>query len=344
MKFPLAILTVVVSILSSSLLVTAQLGDSEKSANVSTIAERTNFTITGPKGTKGDRGPEFHTSCKELYKWNLAVPSGYYNITTPQGVERVYCEMNTANCGNITGGWMRIARIDAKNETYSCAKWQLRHTLANPCPSFLCPTVSFCTRSQTQTETNGCFSIKFPTFGVPYNKVCGRARGYQYGFTRAFYSYAYARQRTLDDSYVSGLSVTHPDPGKPGKREHIWTFAAGYSKAYGYATVNCPCAQYPGPHPPPFVGDNYFCDSGNPDNSYFKWHVQSGLRLWNSEGCDYGRQDKCCKHRGAWFTTDVSLVDEKESDYIEMRICRFPPDTRIEDIGVDELEIYITKN
>ena len=42
------------------------------------------------------------TSCKELYQCNPALPSGYYNIVTPQGVERVYCEMNTTNCGNTT--------------------------------------------------------------------------------------------------------------------------------------------------------------------------------------------------------------------------------------------------
>ena len=39
-----------------------------------------------------------------------------YNITTPHGVERLYCVMNTTNCGNITGGWMRAAYIDMSNE------------------------------------------------------------------------------------------------------------------------------------------------------------------------------------------------------------------------------------
>ena len=52
------------------------------------------------------------TSCKNLYQCNPALPSGYYNIVTPQGVERVYCEMDTSNCGNITGGWMRAVYID----------------------------------------------------------------------------------------------------------------------------------------------------------------------------------------------------------------------------------------
>ena len=44
------------------------------------------------------------TSCKVLYQCNPVFPSGYYNITTPHGVKRVYCVMNTSNCDNITGG------------------------------------------------------------------------------------------------------------------------------------------------------------------------------------------------------------------------------------------------
>ena len=248
---------------------------------------------------------------------------------------------SSADCGDSTGEWTRVAYINISDPQNSCSQWDLTYTVADACSGFKCPKVPFCTHSKTKPADNGCSSIKFPTFGIPYNKVCGRAQGYQYGFTRAFHSFRYAGRYDLDNSYVSGLSVTR---GEPGNREHIWTFAAGFSQTYGYATINCPCAIYPGPDPPEFVGDNYFCDSGNPDKSRNKWHVEPGYRLWNSEGCDYGRENKCCKYRGTWFTTDVSLVDEKESDYIEMRICRFPPDTKIEDIGVDELEIYITED
>ena len=76
-----------------------------------------------------------------------------------------------------------------------------------------------------------------------YNRVCGRTRGYQYGFTRAFHSYQYACQRTLDASYVSGLSVTHPDPDKPGKREHVWTLQRGFQEltATPPSTAPMPC-------------------------------------------------------------------------------------------------------
>jgi len=190
----------------------------------------------------------FATSCKELYQCNSALPSGYYNITTPQGAERVYCVMNTNNCGDITEGWMRVAHISMTEEANACPQG-LNYTVVN--------STRMCTRSHTNTR--GCSSVNFPTHGFPYTKVCGRARGYQYGETASFINYHNAR-RNLDRSYVSGLSVTYAS-----RQNHIWTFAAGLSKDYDYSNCcNCPCASpYPGPDAPPFVGENYFCESGN---------------------------------------------------------------------------------
>ena len=106
-------------------------------------------------------------SCQELYQYNPAIPSAYYNIWTPQGAERVYCDMNTTNCGNITGGWMRAAYIDMTD-------------VNNTCPQGLTYTVASSTRMCTRSHTDyiNCSSVTFPTHGVPYTKVCGRTRGY----------------------------------------------------------------------------------------------------------------------------------------------------------------------
>ena len=103
------------------------------------------------------------TSCKELYHCNPALPSGYYNIVTPQGVERVYCEMNTTNCGNITGGWMRVAHIIMTDEN-------------NACPQELNYTIESNTRMCVSHTRPGCTSVTFSSNRVPYTKVCGRAR------------------------------------------------------------------------------------------------------------------------------------------------------------------------
>ena len=256
-------------------------------------------------------------SCKELYQCNPALPSGYYNITTPQGVERVYCDMNTTNCGNITGGWMRAAYIDMTNEN-------------NTCPQGLTYTVVSSTRMCTRSHysARNCSSVTFPTHGVPYTKVCGRARGYQHYITPAFRGY-HQSQTTLDSAYVSGLSVTYGSP-----RSHIWTFAAGVSKNHSYDCCNCPCASpYPGPAAPPFVGENIFCESGNSRPVEVQWFLDDPL--WDSQGCT--ANSTCCDRGGPWFTTTLS---EEVRDDIEVRMCS-AHSLSAENIGVDELEIYI---
>ena len=150
---------------------------------------------------------------------------------------------------------MRAAYIDMTNEN-------------NTCPQGLNYTVVNSTRMCTSTHsTAGCTSVNFPTHGVPFTKVCGRALAYQRGSNDAFYNYQHRGQSTLNGYYVDGLSVTHGNP-----RSHIWTFAAGISKDRNYPKYNCPCALYPGPAAPPFVGEDYFCESGI-SGEFSKWTV-----------------------------------------------------------------------
>ena len=255
------------------------------------------------------------TSCKELYQCNPALPSGYYNIWTPQGVERIYCVMNTTNCGNITGGWMRAAYIDMTDPR-------------NTCPESLTFIVQSSTRMCRSSHTTaGCTSVTFPAHNLPYTKVCGRAHGYQYasmdGFAHSQYEYG---GQTIEGYYVDGISVTHGSP-----RNHIWTFAAGLSKDHN-RPWNCPCTSpYPGPAAPSFVGENFFCESGNTGPWESLWYLDDPL--WDSQGCVSG--STCCDRGGPWFTTTLL---EATSDNIEVRWCTAYD---IEDIGVEQLEIYI---
>ena len=257
------------------------------------------------------------TSCKEIYKCDSTAPSGYYWVRNATGdATQVFCEMNTTNCGNITGGWTRAAYIDMTDEN-------------NTCPQGLTYTVVNSTRMCTRSHTNNvdCSSVTFPTHGVPYTKVCGRAGGYQFYGTAAFFNYHHRDQTTLDSAYVAGLSVTFRSP-----RSHIWTFAAGYSKDYGpgYGCCNCPCASpYPGLAAPPFVGENFFCKSGNSGELEYQWWYLDDP-LWDSQGCASGGRV------GPWFTTTLS---QEVRDDIEMRMCSTHVLTT-ENIGVDELEIY----
>ena len=282
------------------------------------------------------------TSCKEIYNCsNLNAKSGPYWIRNATGsAVEVFCEMNTTNCGDITGGWMRVAHFDMTSKKKTCPPGLINTTEAWWCPPLTCPTpppadMNICTRSHT--DKYGCSRDTFATHGVNYSMVCGQARGYQFRYTPAFRGshyngdgFRYARLLTLDDPYVSGLSVTYGSP-----RNHIWTFAAGWSKKHEYYTTNCPCAvPYPGPDAPPFVGENYFCESGNPWRVELKprWHFEDPL--WDSKRCASG--STCCERGGPWFNTTVT----ETSDDIEVRMCHYF-DNQTENIGVELLEIYI---
>ena len=266
----------------------------------------------------GDREQYPASSCKEIHECNQMAPSAYYWVNGGTGPVQVYCVMETNNCGDITGGWMRAAYIDMTN-------------VSNTCPQGLTYTVASSTRMCTRSHsgTYDCSSVTFPTHGVPYTKVCGRARGYQYYAPYAFYNYQYAGQITLDSAYVSGLSVTYGSP-----RSHIWTFAVGLSEDYNNIYCNCPCARYPGPSAPPFVGNNYFCESGK-SSGYptYQWYLDDPL--WDSQGCPSG--STCCNRGGPWFTTTLS---QEASADIELRMCHHHGSGG-EDVGLEQLEILI---
>ncbi len=63
----------------------------------------------------------FHlTSCAAILLFNSSSPSGYYFLTSSNGSSvRVYCDM-TLSCGNITGGWMRVANLDTRDINTQC--------------------------------------------------------------------------------------------------------------------------------------------------------------------------------------------------------------------------------
>ena len=185
--------------------------------------------------------------------------------------------------------------------------------------------LTYCTQNSARIcsssiSIGGCTSVNFSTFGVPFTKVCGRALGYQYGHIDAF------NGGSIDSYYVEGLSVPHGTP-----RNHIWTFAAGYSKDNSQYR-NCPCASpYPGQAAPSFVGEKYFCESGNTGQWESLWYLDDPL--WDTQGCASG--STCCDRGGPWFTTTLS---EEVSDDIEVRWCS---NINGEESGVEQLEIYI---
>ena len=102
--------------------------------------------------------------------------------------------------------------------------------------------------------------MTFHTYHIPYNFVCGRAVGYAYYQPRAFYYSTTTGFNTIDDPYLSGLSITNR---MRQKRQHIWSYVAGYRDT-GASSANCPCATSKGLDAPKFVGHDFFCESGSP--------------------------------------------------------------------------------
>ena len=150
--------------------------------------------------------------------------------------------------------------------------------------------------------------------------MCGRANAYQRGRPVGFYlSFSYVRDYELEEPYVDGVSLTH---GAGESQQHIWTFVAALSETGSSFDFTCPCSNInvsSGPFEvPEFVGDNYFCDSGNPGQDYFNHNtVYTNDPLWDGEGC--GPTSTCCEFNNPpWFCT---TLPQPIIDNIEVRIC-----------------------
>lgn len=175
-----------------------------------------------------------------------------------------------------------------------------------------------CGRART-----GCVSIPVRVHGKSYNQVRGRVIGYQYSSPDAFHS----GSSSIDGVYVDGVSITH---GR-NPRKHVWTLGAGLF-SYSKSSVTCPGTGYGRPQPT-FVGNNYFCTSGNFGSGWQRtlYHVP----LWstvtgNCAHCN-GRYDV------PYFCTQLT---KPTTDDLEIRVCG-NQDTNDEDIKIKSIELYI---
>ena len=207
------------------------------------------------------------SSCKEIYDCNPDSPSGFYWISRDSSPpELMYCGMNLTRCGNITGGWTRVAHFDMTNPEGTCPS--PLNTVASP-------------RSCSHSGGAGCSSVNYSTLGIPYTWVCtcGQAIGYQHYTTGAFVGIA--SLTGIDDPYVDGLSITYDTPCC-----HLWTYAAGFGDtgSSGATDANCPCAADNSGSPQAFVQDHYYCESGNEaGRAQDRWYTDDPL--WDGEGC-----------------------------------------------------------
>ena len=252
-------------------------------------------------------------SCADIYDNNPAShgKSGYYIVKTDD-IHTVYCDMEL-QCGGHKGGWMKIADYDTSRGD-DCPKGWNKITANN---IYMC---------RSANDSAGCYPTIFSVYNVGYNKICGKMKGYQKGAPDAFrYS------SSLDGQCVNGISITLGNP-----RKHVWTYAVGLSDDHHANSLgNCPCAKHPGKNPPAFVGNHYYCESGNV--GYFvrsQYHTEDPL--WDGAGCL--ADNNCCTNIDQpWFLRQLVM---KRQDDIEARLCT-NNEFSDEAVLVEQIQLYV---
>ena len=226
--------------------------------------------------------------------------------------------ITSINICNGTPGWRRITFINMTDTSYNC-------------PTGLNLT-SYSKRTCGRSHTNsGCSSTTFSVGGLPYSRVCGRIRGYQFGATTGLFN---RFNEDIDGYYVEGVSLTH---GAAGSRQHIWTFAAGLSEVTTiYPNSGCPCDTAPYSVVPAFVGNDYFCESGLHSEWMHNFVLYPNDVLWDGQDCT--STSTCCQlNNPPWFTKNLLT---NTTDDIELRICvEYTPST--EDVPLELIELYV---
>ena len=284
----------------------------------------------GQKGEPGDKGVMGNPGSKgEKGQQGIAGPPGPRDLPAPTTAPTT--APTPGQCGG--GQWRRVILLNMTD------------------PSHVCPTglnlTTYSRRTCGRAYSGGktCSSTTFSVGGSQYSRVCGKALAYRFGFNFAFQGY-HRRSKGIDGSYVDGLSLTH---GAPGSRQHIWSFASGaFTKNHSQNLPNlrCPCDNgntYPSP---PFVGNDYFCES---ILSNFTLHSQAAVRngnwygiffpsapLWDGQVCEGG--GTCCKFNNPpWFTKNLTSSTTED---IELRLCLIGLSS-YSDIGLELLELYV---
>ena len=253
------------------------------------------------------------SSCSKILDVDPNSPSGLYWLRAGNGSAiRVFCDM-TRTCGGVTGGWMKVAELDMTDTSNQCPHGlrQAIHDMKR-----------LCTRN---SDSGGCSSVHYKINGIGYNEVCGKIIAYQYGTPDAIHG------GSIEGTYIDGVSLTHGNP-----KQHIWSFIAAVDEAATYTPSTCPCTNrnQPGPHPPSFVGNDYFCDSGS-TNRYQDGRFYNDP-LWDGEGC--GPLSDCCTFRNPpWF---YKKLPSATGDNVEMRVCRDQTATN-EDVLIEKVDIYV---
>ena len=222
-----------------------------------------------------------------------------------------------------TGGWRRAVYLDMTDPNTNCPEgWNMTDYSKRTC-------------GRATDGQHTCDSVTFSVSGGEYSQVCGRIRAYQFVYTTGFWGYN-SGYTLVNDSYFSGVAVMHGSP-----QQHIWSFVAGVLENYtGGEYWLCPCDTTLSIPIPPFVGEDYFCESGYiyPGQWVFDEIEQfhSNDILWDGRDC-HSNSTCCSLHNPPYFT---KTLNTSTTDDIELRMCNYF-DTQYGNTAVELVELYV---
>ena len=293
------------------------------------ISDRATSIDASVSSLSGDLEEHKNQTTSELADLQTSLQSSI-NSTLCQKVEEIKVTINSLpvhTCGG-TGGWRRVVYLDMTDPNTDCPSgWRETGYSKRTCG-----------RANTTESDPSCDSVTSPVSGGEYSQVCGRIKAYQWGPTWGFSGYSQGLT-TVDDAYFSGVAVMHGSP-----RQHIWTFAAGVVENYTLETSSfCPCDTTFNISIPPFVGEDYFCESGYIYPGYHDrellYTFHSNDTLWDGRDCH--SSSTCCSHHNPpYFTKTLSMPT---TDDIELRMCisTLSGFSQYVDIAVELIELYV---
>ena len=218
------------------------------------------------------------------------------------------------HCG--AGEWYHVAHLNMYNHSEQCpAAWREYNTSG----------VRACGRPNS---TEGSCPGNLYAADREYSKVCGRVIGYQEDSPDAFVD---SNANNASEIYMDGVSITYGT-----SRQHIWSYVAGVTESSpSHTPNNCPCSVQGGDGPPAFVGDHYYCESGNPTDIGGSPALLIYDPLWDGKQCE----GTCCTGTNSppWFSVQLPAPT---TDVIEVRICGNEA-TANEDTPIALLDIYV---
>ena len=219
------------------------------------------------------------------------------------------------HCG--PGLWYSVAYLNMSDPSQQCPTPWRKYGTGN---------IRVCGRAYS--IMGSCSSVTFPTAGTcrPYSRVCGRVIGYQVASPDAF-----RKIGGNDNINFDGINITYGT-----RHHHIWSYVAGATESSSLTgPSNCPCSTVAGKIPPSFIGNRYYCESGNPMDTYVVDHLYSNDPLWDGLQCE----GTCCTGTNSppWFSVQLPVPT---TDAIEVSIC-CDQSANDEDVPAVLLELHV---